>query len=87
MYQMYKQKHLTILLRQDRPTHRHTHPKKKMDTPGLYSALQLRRIVRLGVRTAGYLAASARLVVHTLSELQSPEARTRAAEPRGGETR
>ena len=59
----------------------------KWTPPGLYSALQPRRIVRLGVRTAGYLAASARLVVHTFPELPSPIARTRGAEPRGGETR
>ena len=44
-----------------------------MDLNGLYSALQPRRIVRLGVRTAGYLAASARLDVHPLPELRSPE--------------
>ena len=29
MQSMYKQKHLTILLRQDRPAHRHAHPKRK----------------------------------------------------------
>ena len=44
-----------------------------MDPPGLYSALQPGRIVRLGVRTAGYLAASAWLVVHTFPEHQSPK--------------
>ena len=83
---MYNKMHLTILLRQDRPAHRRT-PKNKIDPPGLYSALQPRRIVQLGVRTAGYLAASARLVVHPFPELQLPKARTRAAEPRGGEMR
>ena len=77
-----QQKHLTILLRQDRPAHRHAHPKKEMDPPGLYLALQLRRIVRLRVRTA-----SARLVFHTFPELQSTKAWTRGVEPRGGETR
>ena len=40
-------------------------PKKKWTPSGLYSALQPRRIVRLGVRTVGYLAASARLVDRT----------------------
>ena len=58
-----------------------------MDLNGLYSALQPRRIVRLGVRTAGYLAASSRLDVHNFPELQSPKARTRAAESSGGDTR
>ena len=55
-------------------THTHTQiPQKKMDLNGLYSALQPRRIVWLGVRTAGYMAVSARLDVHPFPELQSPK--------------
>ena len=51
--------------------HRHTHAHtKEMDPNGLYLALQPRRIVRLGVRTDGYLAASARLDVHPFPELR-----------------
>ena len=69
MQSMYKQKHLTILLDKTGP---HTQ-RKEMDPPGFYSALQPRRIVRLRVRMAGYLAASARLVVHPFPELRSPK--------------
>ena len=70
---MYKQKHLTILLDKTGP-HTDTHTQRKeMDPPGLYSALQPRRIVRLGVRTVGYLAVSAQLVVHPFPELRSPK--------------
>ena len=84
---MYNKKPLTILLDKTGP-HTDTHTQtKKWTPPGLYSAFQARKIVRLGVRMAGYLAASARLDVHTFPELQSPKARTRAAELRGGETR
>ena len=46
---MYNKKHLAILLRQDRPAHRHAHP-KEMDLNGLYSALRLEREGELRVK-------------------------------------
>ena len=68
---MYKQKHLSSCYLKTGP-HTDAHP-RETDPNGLYSALQPWRIVWLGVRMAGYLAASARLDVHNSPELQSPE--------------
>ena len=51
---------------------RHKHTQTEMDPTGLYSAIQPRRIVLLGVSIAGYLAASGRLDAPFFSELRAP---------------
>ena len=62
-----------MLLKQDRPAHRHT-PKEKKWTSRVFLIPSAWRDVELrDENVAGYLAASAQLDIHNFPELQSPE--------------